>query len=160
LFTELAARASRVSGVTSVAIAEGASFTVFQVRQIAVPGVSSSSEVIQNGTLLRAVSPNYFETIGTPMLRGRTFSAADDRVDGEPLAIINASMADMLWPNGDAIGKCIQVAPRAPAQAPCRRVIGIASDLHENLTNLDRRETASIYVPLSQGGHIALSRAV
>jgi len=160
LFTELAARASRVPGVTSVATAEGASFTVFQVRQIAVPGLSPSLDAIQNGTVLRAVSPNYFETIGTPILRGRPFSADEDRVDGEPLAIINASLADMLWPNSDAIGKCIQVAPREAAKAPCRRIVGIASDLHEQLTNLDRRETASIYVPLSQGGHIATSRAV
>jgi predicted permease len=160
LFSELAARAARVPGVTSVAIAEGASFTVFQVRQIAVPGLSPSLDAIQNGTLLRAVSPNYFETTGTPILRGRAFTTEEDRVDGEPLAIVNASMADMLWPGSDAIGKCIQVAPREPAKAPCRRVIGIATDLHEQLTNLDRRETASIYVPLSQGGRIALSRAV
>jgi predicted permease len=160
LFIELAARARRIPGVTNVAIAEGASFTVFQVRQIAVPGLASSLDAIRNGTLLRAVSPNYFATIGTPILRGRAFRADDDRVDGEPLAIINASMAAMLWPTGDAIGQCIQVAPRDPATTPCRRIIGIAADLHESVTNLDRRETASVYVPLSQGGQLASSRAV
>ncbi|MEO7086351.1 MAG: FtsX-like permease family protein, partial [Gemmatimonadaceae bacterium] len=39
-------------------------------------------------------------------------------------------------------------------------VVGIASDLHEEITNMDRRESASIYVPLSQGGTFARSRAV
>ena len=63
-------------------------------------------------------------------------------------------------PNADAIGKWIRVAPSEPANAPCRRVIGIARDLHEAITNMDRRESASIYVPLSQGGRLASSRAV
>jgi predicted permease len=160
LFTELAARASRIPGVLSVAIAEGAPFTVQQVRQIAVPGLSPELDAIQNGTLLRAVSPNYFETIGTRIVRGRGFSTGDDRDDGEPLAIVNVSMAAMLWPNGDAIGKCIQVAATEPAKASCRRIVGIADDVRQDVTNMDRRELASIYVPLTQGGKLARSRAV
>jgi predicted permease len=160
LFTELASRASRIPGVTSATIAEGAPFTVFQVRKIAVPGISPSSDAIQNGTTLRAVAPNYFATIGTTIVRGRAFDANDDREDGEPLAIVNASMAAMLWPTSGAIGKCIQVAPAKPEGAPCRRIVGIAGDLHESITNQDPRETASIYVPFSQGGKFARSRAV
>ncbi len=160
LFSELAARASRIPGVSSVSIAEGAPFTVLQVRQIAVPGIAASSDVIQNGTVLRAVSSNYFETIGTSIVRGRGFAASEDRADGEPLAVINASMASVLWPNGDAIGRCIQVAAAEPAKAPCRRVVGVASDVYLSVTNTDHRELASVYVPLSQGGNIPRSRAV
>ncbi len=160
LYTELAARAARIPGVRSVAIAEGGPFTRMQVRQIAVPGLSSTLDAIQNGTVLRAVSPNYFETMGTPIVRGRAFTAADDRTDGESLAIVNVSMAAMLWPNADAIGKCVQVSAKEPEKASCRRIVGIASDLHEAITNLDAREAASIYVPLSQGGDLAASRAV
>ncbi len=161
LFTELAARASRIPGVTNVAIAEGASFTVYQTRQIAVPGRSPELDAIKNGTLQRAVSPDYFETIGTRIVRGRAFTPADDRGEGEPLAIINASMAATLWPNGDALSHCIQVAPRDPATAPCRRIVGIAEDGRiEQVTNTDRGETACIYVPLSQGGHLLQSRSV
>ena len=160
MFTEFAARAARIPGVTNVAVAEGASFTVYQTRQIAVPGHSPDLDAIKNGTLLRAVSPNYFGTIGTRILQGRTFTDSEDRVDGEPLAIINASMAAMLWPKGDAMSHCIQVAPQGPAAAPCRRIVGIAEDLHEQVTNTDDRESASIYVPLSQGGHLLPSRSV
>ena len=103
----------------------------------------------ENGTVLRAVSANYFETIGTRIVRGRAFTAGDDREDGEPLAIVNASMATMLWPNGDAVGRCIQVAAGEAAQAPCRRVVGIAEDVHLDLTNTDPLESASVYVRLS-----------
>ncbi len=159
-FTDLAARASRIPGVTGVTIAEGAPFSVYETRLIAVPGLSPELDAIKNGTLLRPVAPNYFATIGTRIVQGRTFTAAEDRADGEQLAIINASMAAMLWPNGDAMGKCVQVAAREPATSPCRRIIGIAEDLHEQVTNLDSRESASIYVPLNQGGHLIEARAV
>ena len=43
-------------------------------------------------TFLNAVSPGYFETVGTPFIAGRDFSASD--VDGRPpVTVINASMA-------------------------------------------------------------------
>ncbi|HEX5436437.1 MAG TPA: ADOP family duplicated permease [Gemmatimonadaceae bacterium] len=77
------------------------------------------------------VSPGFFAALGTPLVRGRAFTRADEQ-SGIPVAIINQTMAHDLWPSGNAIGQCIQVGgvhTRA-AKAPCSEIIGIARDTH------------------------------
>src|SRR5688572_943585 len=48
------------------------------------------------------VSPGYFETMGTRLVRGRFFEDAD-RQDGRPVAIVDERLAARLWPNEDPI---------------------------------------------------------
>jgi putative ABC transport system permease protein len=50
------------------------------------------------------VRENYFETTGTPLLRGRDFDDGD-RLGGEPVVIVNETMVERFWPGEDAIGK-------------------------------------------------------
>jgi predicted permease len=51
-----------------------------------------------------AVSPEYFATMGIPLLEGRIFDATDR--EGAPLvAVINETMARRYWPNTSAVGK-------------------------------------------------------
>jgi len=54
----------------------------------------------------RAVSPEYFRTMGIPLLRGRNFNN-DDRSGREGVVIVSESMARLFWPNEDAVGKRI-----------------------------------------------------
>ena len=54
------------------------------------------------------VSPGYFATLGIPILKGRSFSEHDSAED-PPVAIVNQTMAELLWPNEDAIGKRLKV---------------------------------------------------
>lgn len=54
----------------------------------------------------RAVSPDYFRTMGIPLLRGRTFTN-DDRAGRAGVVIISESMARHFWPNEGAVGKRI-----------------------------------------------------
>src|SRR5438445_273547 len=62
------------------------------------PQVSGSSQV----------SPNYFQTMGIPLLRGRHFDN-HDTVDAPFVAIVNESFARTFFPNGDAIGQRLRV---------------------------------------------------
>ena len=55
-----------------------------------------------------AVLPDYFRTLGAPMLKGRDFSASDT-VAGLPVVVINKTMADELWPGENPIGREIQM---------------------------------------------------
>src|ERR1700691_1026494 len=51
-----------------------------------------------------SVTPEYFHLLGLTLLRGRTFSDADD--DKAPrVAVINEAMARKFWPDGDAVGR-------------------------------------------------------
>ena len=53
---------------------------------------------------LRNVSPQYFAVLGVPILAGRDFTD-DDRTSKELVAIVNQSVAQRLFPNGDALNR-------------------------------------------------------
>jgi predicted permease len=50
------------------------------------------------------VSPGYFESMSTPLIRGRFF-ADSDRADTQPVAIVDERLAARLWPNESPLGK-------------------------------------------------------
>ena len=54
----------------------------------------------------RVVFPEYFATMGIPILRGRDI-AETDRADAPNVVVVNESFANAQWPAGDAIGKRI-----------------------------------------------------
>jgi putative ABC transport system permease protein len=54
------------------------------------------------------VSHGYFRTIGTPILEGREFSAADG-AGAMPVVVVSRALARKLWPGSSAIGQDVQV---------------------------------------------------
>jgi len=73
--------------------------------------VSAASTDPSVGTHLMAnaetVSPGFFQTLGILLLRGRDFSKTDDEKHPR-LAIVNSSLAERLFPAGDAMGKTVR----------------------------------------------------
>jgi putative ABC transport system permease protein len=70
------------------------------------------------------VTGDYFRTIGTPLLKGRSFSTGD--TDGSPnVAVVNEALAARLWPGDDPVGRRFRSStePDAPIE-----VIGIVRD--------------------------------
>ncbi|MGA9142720.1 MAG: ABC transporter permease [Candidatus Acidiferrales bacterium] len=55
-----------------------------------------------------AVSSDYFRTLGIPILRGRSFTDADDP-DAQFVAIVNEAMAKKYWPGQDPIGRQFKI---------------------------------------------------
>jgi putative ABC transport system permease protein len=91
----------------------------------------------------RPVSAGYFETIGIPVLRGRSFTPADT-AEAPWVVVINDSMAREYWPSQNPIGQRLQI-PGWPTWAT---VIGVVGDvLHEGL---DRSAKAEMYLPVEQ----------
>jgi putative ABC transport system permease protein len=52
------------------------------------------------------VSPDYFQTMKIPILRGRTFTRDEDE-QGKPVVLVDENLARRFWPNEDAVGKHI-----------------------------------------------------
>lgn len=71
---------------------------------------------------VRMISPDYFATLGIPLLRGRTFTD-QDTAKTEPVVIIDENLARQYWPNEDPIGKRIR---RTMTNAPWTTIVGIA----------------------------------
>jgi predicted permease len=72
------------------------------------------------------VEPSYLATVGTRILRGRDLSA-NDRRGAPPVMVVSEEMARRVWPDSNAIGKCLRVLRRA---SPCYTVVGVAANAH------------------------------
>jgi len=93
----------------------------------------------------QAVSPEYFATLGTKVLRGRAFTA-DDRRGSPRVAIVNETMARRLWPEEDALGKCLRIDDGDFVS--CAEVIAVVQDVRRNA--VIELPTMQYYVPLQQ----------
>ncbi len=76
------------------------------------------------------VSRDYFETIGMPILQGRTFSQ-ENMVDFATPVIINRTVAERYWPEGRAVGSRIQLhSPFNPDRpSPWLDIVGVVDDV-------------------------------
>ncbi len=75
--------------------------------------------------MLNPVSPSYFETFGTRLLRGRGIEATD--IDGGPkVMVVSQKMGQVLFPGRDPIGQCVRMNADT---MPCHTVVGIAEDI-------------------------------
>jgi len=111
-------------------------------------------------SLYTAVGPDYFETLGVPILRGRNFNQRDardsDDFNGAPV-IISERTARKFWPGQDAIGRTIRFEPspddfafpgeRHPHSASSV-VIGIAKDIRS--AALQEFDETALYFPVTR----------
>jgi putative ABC transport system permease protein len=91
-----------------------------------------------------AVSPGYFKAMGIPLIAGRAF-ADQDTQDAPRVAIISQTLAQRYFPNGDAIGKRINVNTGPESY---REIVGIAGDVKQN--GLTRETRPHAYEPFAQ----------
>jgi predicted permease len=107
------------------------------------------SAVVAN---MRTADPNYFSTIGTPLVRGRTFNSGD-LANGAQVAIVNQTLARKLFGNADPVGQrianCVNPAGDA-ANAPqvWHEIVGVTGDMHAN--GLGDDAPAELYYPSTQ----------
>ncbi len=104
-YRQLEERARALPGVESVAMAYSVPMGSYMdgssiyVEGHPLPPGSQAPQMVFN-----RVTPTYFETMKTAILRGRAFTRADDE-KAQAVAIVNETMAKKLWPNEDPIGK-------------------------------------------------------
>ena len=93
----------------------------------------------------RAVTPGYFGTMGIPVVRGQDFTDQDNAA-GRPVVIINQTMAERYWPNGNPIGSRVQLT--FDSSAVWREVVGVVGDVRSWRVNT--RPVPESYVPHTQ----------
>ena len=76
---------------------------------------------------IRGVSPRYFETMGIRLIRGRFFTD-QDRLGGQPVAIVDENLAREYWPTQDAVGQRM----RNGSNAPWKTIIGIVAPVRHS----------------------------
>jgi putative ABC transport system permease protein len=94
---------------------------------------------------LNAVSPDYFATFGTRILRGRGIGAQD--VEHAPRAmVVSDGMAKTLWPDKDPLGQCVRVNADT---MPCTYVVGVAENIKQQSLDVDSA-LYNYYLPAAQ----------
>ncbi len=91
--------------------------------------VEGSTRAVSERVRLRRdeITPDFFNTVGTPLIRGRAFTSADGP-NAPRVVIINELMARRLWPGQDPVGRRFKIGPPA-ANGPWFTVVGVAGDM-------------------------------
>jgi predicted permease len=100
---------------------------------------------------IEPVGPNYFATMGIPLMRGRDFTW-DDRDGTTKVAIVSESMARLYFGNADPIGQSISI-PGFIGDASWIQIVGEIRDI--KIHDLRESDTVTIFPPLfqlSEGG--------
>jgi putative ABC transport system permease protein len=115
-------------------------------RGLTIEGFEPADPNDMPGAAYRLSCPGFFKTLGIPIVEGRDFNDRDV-TNGEPVAIVNRTMAERYWPGTSAIGKRLKLGAISNDQ-PWRIVVGVAENArHFGLDSDMRRE---FYVPYSQ----------
>jgi predicted permease len=93
---------------------------------------------------LRVVTPDYFRVMGIPLRRGRAFEPRD-RAGAPDVAIVNDSLARLLWPDADPVGSRISFVG---ASGPWLEVVGIVGDTRTNAA--DQAPAPALFMPHAQ----------
>jgi predicted permease len=99
----------------------------------------------------RTVSPGYFSSVGIPLLAGRDFNDLDIH-SGEQVVIVSQSLAQRMFPNGNAVNHHLQwtdpVMKFVDIATTPRRIVGVAADVDDE--NVVPGPSMTVYHPFSQ----------
>ena len=121
----IAERLRGLPQVRGVAVASIAPFGASAMMDITVPGSSFVPESDYDHPLYAEVSESYFSVMGMRILQGRGLLPGD-AASGEPVAVVNQTMARRYWGSGSPFASCIMSSRHG-----CARVVGIVSDVRD-----------------------------
>ena len=116
--------ATSLPGVTHASLIKTVPFRGISSWPLFVAGIDSVDKLGEFD--LNGVSPDYFVTVGTRIVRGRGIETIDG-ARSQPVMVVDQSMAAVLWPGRDPIGQCVRLWK---VTAPCTYVVGVAEDVH------------------------------
>ncbi|HEX3142351.1 MAG TPA: ABC transporter permease [Pyrinomonadaceae bacterium] len=117
-------RIQQVPGVQSVALVRGLPFSGNgATTAITLPDRDAPPKGREPEVMFNSATPNYFETIGIPFVKGRLFDD-HDQPNTPPVVVINQTMARKFWPNDDPIGKQV----KSVQDGTVATVIGVVGD--------------------------------
>ena len=161
LYREIRQNLITVAGVESVAmgstvpwrdVGNGGPGNAFTVE-----GLTRASGEDDPRARFRSVSPDFFKTLGIPLLAGRDFSDAD-RDGAERVVIISSSIAERLFPAQDPINRHLTwtdpVMRFIGVNTEPRRIVGVVEDIDD--ARIDPQPVMTVYHPFEQelGGRL------
>jgi predicted permease len=100
----------------------------------------------ENVDYYQSVMTNYFETMGIPIVKGRSFLPSD--AASGPVVIVNETLVNTFWKGVDPIGQTLKPGFANFAQVPDFRVIGVAKDVKQG--GVDKKTGTELYTLIDQ----------
>jgi predicted permease len=100
----------------------------------------------ENVDYYQSVMTDYFETMGIPMVAGRSFQPTD--VNAGPVVIVNESLVNTFWKGRNPIGERLKPGFGPFVKMPWFTVIGVAKDVKQG--GVDRKTGTELYTLLDQ----------
>jgi len=122
---DVLARVAALPGVQSAALQRYTPFGYNNDIEYVIPEVSPA-KIPENGVgcFNNIVTPEYFSTVGIPLVDGRGFTAHDDE-QAPKVAVVTRQFAERLWPGQLAIGKRFSIGKDGPPL----EVVGVTADV-------------------------------
>jgi predicted permease len=131
-----------VPGVRSATVSNTGLFNGDSGDQVTVEGaVRHDPEDMRSRWTL--TGPDYFSTMGIPLLRGREMNVAD-AARGAQVCVVNEAFAKFFFPGGDPIGR--HVTDEYPTTRETYEIVGVAANVREHRP--DERDRPRFYATL------------
>ena len=114
----------------------------------------SDEELNRNEVDYRAALPGFFESLGTRVIEGRTFTAMDNAPTASAVVVVDELMARLAWPDESALGKRLLLLRPTEGRNYERywaEVVGVVEHIRYHDLRVNSRET--IYFPWSDWGY-------
>ena len=100
----------------------------------------------ENVDYYQSVMTDYFETMGIPIVKGRSFQPSD--AASGPVVIVNETLVNTFWKDRDPIGQTLKPGLTNFKQVPDFRVIGVAKDVKQG--GVDKKTGTELYLLVDQ----------
>jgi len=129
-YARLDERLRAIDAVTSATIASALPIGGGRARELVIEGRDPPAGAEPWTAQTVSIGPRYFETLGLVLYRGRAFDDRDGTA-GYEHAIVNRRFVDMFFPEGDAIGRRIQLRQAGAAPASWLTIVGISPSVRQ-----------------------------
>ena len=154
LVRELRNRLAGLPGVAAITSARPPDGGGIRTAAVSLNGAKPSPQNTQAFLYYTYMQPNYFQTLGIPLLSGRGFSPQAGQP--EPSVILSQSAANQLWPSQNPIGRSLRLGTddqfhlksELVPDGPSYQVIGVARDTRG--IQLDGSDSQQVYLPFPE----------
>jgi len=145
-FQQLQENIRKLPGVKSVAVSNGLPLGVANNPIFIIVGRPLPEKGKEPGGTRYTVSPDYFQTMGIELLRGRLFNA-QDRPDTPSVVIIDEALAQQHFQNEDPIGKRLA---QSTSGEPSHEIVGVVRHVEHNNLDAQAQRRPQFYFNFNQ----------
>jgi len=143
---DLEEHAGSIPGIVSVSAVGHLPFEGNAGRGFQIEGRPPAQSGDMPGANYSVACPNYFRTMGIPVLKGREFTD-QDALAAPAVIVINEAMAHQYWPDEDPVGRAIRLGG---SDGPRLTIVGVVGNVH--FQGLDQPMRPQFMRPYMQAG--------